>query len=62
MRVHGQRISSMEKERSFIKEMEIHSKVSSCMVVNSVKESTLLTMDECMRDTFTMAIATVWVN
>ena len=52
----------MEKERSFIKETEIHFKVSLCMVVNSVKESTLLTMDECMRDTFIMVIAMVWVS
>ena len=62
MRVHGQRIFSMQKERSFTKEMEIFLKVSLCMEVNSDKVSIILMMDEYMRDTFTMVIAMVWVN
>lgn len=61
-KVLGLKIYSMEKERSFIKEMETFLKVNLCMEVNLVKENTHLLMEEFMKVTFTTAIAMGWGN
>lgn len=54
MRDYGQRTYNMERASSFMKEMVINSKDSSCMVVSLDKVNMNSTMDEYMKGIFTM--------